>query len=143
MSAAFGRSDVIYSVRLFDYIPDEYLIPLLQGLRETLNPSGVVYIAFKDMLLYDKAEYQWLVDWYFFQRTEDDCRQLFVAAGYEMDQVQVTRDSIGVIMNFLYRDKVQGAVRVDQPEQLPTAQHVDSASQSVGDVAVHSANHPN
>jgi extracellular factor (EF) 3-hydroxypalmitic acid methyl ester biosynthesis protein len=138
----FGRSDVIYSVGLFDYVPDEYLIPLLQGLRETLNPGGVVYIAFKDMLLYDKAEYQWLVDWYFFQRTENDCRRLFAAAGYDMEQIQVARDSIGVIMNFLYRDKVPGAVRVDQPEQLPAAQHVES-SQSVSDVAAHSTNQTN
>jgi extracellular factor (EF) 3-hydroxypalmitic acid methyl ester biosynthesis protein len=139
----FGQSDIIYSIGLCDYIPDEYLIPLVQGLRETLKPGGVVYIAFKDTLLYDKAEYQWLLDWYFFPRTEEDCLRVFASAGYDTDQISVTRDSIGVIMNFLYRDKVPGAVRVDQAEQLPTAQHVDSTSQPVGDVAAHSANHPN
>ena len=137
----FGRSDVIYSVGLCDYIPDEYLIPLLQGLRESLNPGGVVYIAFKDMLLYDKAEYQWLVDWFFFQRTEEDCLRLFASAGYDMDEMTVTRDPIGVIMNFMFRDKVGATVRVDQPEQLPAAQRLDQASQPVADVVTSLANH--
>jgi extracellular factor (EF) 3-hydroxypalmitic acid methyl ester biosynthesis protein len=134
----FGASDIIYSIGLCDYIPDEYLIPLMQGLRESLKPGGVVYIAFKDTLLYDKAEYQWLLDWYFFPRTEEDCLRVFATAGYDVSQIEVTRDSIGVIMNFLCRDKVADAIRVDQPEQLPTAQHVDSPAQAVGDVA---ANH--
>ncbi len=138
----FGTQDIVYSIGLCDYIPDEYLIPLLQGLRESLKPGGVVYIAFKDTLLYDKAEYQWLLDWYFFPRTEGDCLRLFAAAGYDVSQIEVTRDTIGVIMNFLCRDKVAGAVRVDQPEQLPAAQHVESP-QSVSDVAAHSANPTN
>jgi extracellular factor (EF) 3-hydroxypalmitic acid methyl ester biosynthesis protein len=137
----FGRSDVIYSVGLCDYIPDEFLIPLLQGWRESLNPGGVVYVAFKDQHLYDKAEYQWLVDWYFLQRTEEDCLRLFAEAGYDVSQIEVTRDAIGVIMNFLCRDKVAGAGRVDQPEELPAAQHIDPASQPVADVATQSASH--
>lgn len=134
----FGRSDIIYSVGLCDYIPDEFLIPLLRGLRETLNPGGVVYIAFKDMLLYDKAEYQWLVDWYFLQRTEDDCRRIFSEAGYDVNEIQVGRDAVGVIMNFLYRDKVAGAVRVDHPEQLPAAKHADASAKPVD---VHHSSH--
>src|SRR5690606_19762114 len=62
----FGRPDIIYSVGLCDYIPDEYLVPMLRGWRETLSPGGVVYVAFKDKHLYEAAEYQWMVDWYFF-----------------------------------------------------------------------------
>jgi extracellular factor (EF) 3-hydroxypalmitic acid methyl ester biosynthesis protein len=130
----FGRADVIYSVGLCDYIPDEYLIPLLAGWRETLKPGGVVYVAFKDMYLYDKTEYQWLTDWYFFQRDEEDCRKLFAAAGYDMNEMSMARDPIGVIMNFLYRDKVPQGVRVDQPQQLPISQHVDSASKPIANV---------
>ncbi|HEY2828168.1 MAG TPA: class I SAM-dependent methyltransferase [Pirellulales bacterium] len=129
----FGQSDIVYSIGLCDYIPDEYLIPLMQGLRESIKPGGVVYIAFKDTLLYDKAEYQWLLDWYFFPRTEEDCLRVFATAGYDVSQIEVTRDSIGVIMNFLCRDKVADTVRVDAPEQLPTAQHVEAASPQIGD----------
>src|SRR4029078_10622503 len=83
----FGRSDIIYSVGLCDYIPDEFLIPLLRGWRESAADGGVVYVAFKDTMLYDKTEYQWLTDWYFFQRTEEECRRLFEQAGYDMSAV--------------------------------------------------------
>ena len=66
------------------------------------------------MLLYDKTEYQWLMDWYFFQRTEDDFRRILVEAGYNLDQIETTRDAVGVIINFLYRDKAPAAVRIDK-----------------------------
>jgi SAM-dependent methyltransferase len=126
----FGRSDIIYSVGLCDYIPDEYLIPLLKGWRESLADGGVVYLAFKDMLLYDKTEYQWLMDWYFFQRTEDDFRRILVEAGYNLDQIETTRDAIGVIINFLYRDKAPAAVRIDKAEQPALPQQVSTPDAS-------------
>ncbi|HTQ40886.1 MAG TPA: class I SAM-dependent methyltransferase [Pirellulales bacterium] len=137
----FGRSDVIYSVGLCDYIPDEYLIPLLTGWRETLNPGGVVYVAFKDTKLYDKTEYQWLADWYFFQRTTEECRQLFVLAGYDMSGVTVTRDPIGVIINFICRDKAPVAVRIDPAQEQPTAQHVDPVANSENAIVAPSQGH--
>ena len=113
----FGRSDIIYSVGLCDYIPDEYLVPLLKGWRESLADGGVVYLAFKDMLLYDKTEYQWLMDWYFFQRREEDFLRLLAEAGYDLGQIETSRDAIGVIINFLYRDKAPSIVRIDKAGQ--------------------------
>lgn len=101
--AKFGRPDVIYSVGLCDYIPDDFMIRILRGWREALADGGVVYVAFKDQLLYNKAVYQWLVDWHFYQRTEEDCLRLYQEAGYEMDGIEVQRDGDGVIMNFIAR----------------------------------------
>ena len=124
----FGRSDIIYSVGLCDYIADKYLIPLLQGWRESLAPGGTVYVAFKDSRRYHTQEYQWLVDWYFLQRTEEDCRNLFAQAGYDMDQLQMERDETGIIMNFLAQTKVPAFVRVDQPSGVSHVQHGDVAA---------------
>jgi extracellular factor (EF) 3-hydroxypalmitic acid methyl ester biosynthesis protein len=115
----FGRSDIIYSVGLCDYIPDEFLVPLLKGWRESLADAGVVYVAFKDALLYDKTEYQWLTDWYFFQRTEDDCRRLFEQAGYDMESMETTRDATHVIINFIGRIREAVATRFDRVQKLP------------------------
>jgi len=123
----FGASDIIYSIGLCDYIPDEYLIPLLAGWRESLSDGGVVYVAFKDCLLYDKTEYQWLMDWYFFQRTEQDCRNLFLAAGYDANEIETSRDATGVIINFLCRSSTSEIVRVDNPQEHPLSQHLDTA----------------
>jgi SAM-dependent methyltransferase len=126
----FSRSDIIYSVGLCDYIPDEYLVPLMKGWRESLADGGVVYLAFKDMLLYDKTEYQWLMDWYFFQRTEEDFRRLFTKAGYDLGQIETSRDAIGVIINFLYRDKAASVVRVDSAEQPAIPQQANAPDSS-------------
>jgi extracellular factor (EF) 3-hydroxypalmitic acid methyl ester biosynthesis protein len=123
----FGLSDVIYSVGLCDYIPDEYLIPLLAGWRQSLADGGIVYVAFKDCLLYDKTEYQWLMDWYFFQRTEQDCRKLFLAAGFEPSEIETSRDATGVIINFLCRSTTTEIVRVDNPQERPLARHLEGA----------------
>ena len=102
----FGRPDVIYSIGLLDYIPDKHLVGLLQGLRETVRPGGVVFASFKDQLRYDKAEYQWFVDWFFFQRTEAQCRDLMLAAGFDGSCLKSRRDSSGIIVNFVGRTPV-------------------------------------
>jgi len=112
----FGRADIIYSVGLFDYLPDKHLIPMLAGLRESVNEDGVVYAAFKDCRRYDKTEYQWHVDWYFYQRTEEECIDLFAQAGYDMSALEVARDSTGVILNFLGRMKPARILRADQAQ---------------------------
>lgn len=101
--AKFGRSDVIYSVGLCDYIPDDFMIRILRGWRESLDEGGVVYVAFKDRHRYNKAVYQWLVDWHFYQRDEEDCRRLYEKAGYDLSTLEVQRDGDGVIMNFIAR----------------------------------------
>jgi hypothetical protein len=123
----FGRPDIIYSVGLCDYIPDQYLIPMLRTWRESVAEGGVVYVAFKDCLLYDKAEYQWLVDWYFYQRTENDCRRLFLEAGYDVGAMDITRDETNVIINFAQRNLVPSVARVDAAEATPPAPATDSA----------------
>jgi hypothetical protein len=59
------------------------------------------------------------VDWHFFQRREEDCRCLFEQAGYDMDRLQIARDSTGVIMNFIGWVEAGVSVRVDHPAERP------------------------
>ncbi len=113
---AFGRPDILYSVGLFDYIPDRLLIPMLHGLRDTLAEGGTLYLAFKDSDRYDKTVYQWMVDWFFFQRTVDECRDLFRQADFDMDSLEMTRDESGIIVNFIYRTIAGEHYRVDGAE---------------------------
>ena len=96
----FGSADVIYSIGLLDYLPDKQLVATLRGLRETLRPGGVAYLAFKDVNGYDPCEYQWFVDWFFFERDERQCRELLCAAGFSDNQLSMSRDETKIIMNF-------------------------------------------
>lgn len=129
----FGRSDFIYSVGLCDYIPDKFLIKMLSGWRESLAPDGIVYVAFKDCTKYVAAEYQWHVDWHFFERTEEDCRNLFLAAGYDVDTMTMSRDDSGIIMNFVARPAAS-AVKAKLLEP-----HIDSRAAQLSAVPQHEA----
>jgi extracellular factor (EF) 3-hydroxypalmitic acid methyl ester biosynthesis protein len=112
----FGSCDIIYSIGLCDYIPDKYLVPMLRGLRDSLNRNGVLYVALKDADRYDKTEYQWHVDWHFYQRTEENCLRLFRQAGFHDGALEMARDETGVIMNFTARVKRPTRLRVDVPK---------------------------
>jgi hypothetical protein len=126
----FGRPDILYSVGLCDYIPDKHLIPMLRAWRESVHDDGLVYVAFKDSRRYTTPEYQWLVDWYFYQRTEEECHQLFLDAGYPEPTLNMTRDATGVILNYVGRVPAGSIVRVDEAQKLPRApqQTPDSAA---------------
>lgn len=122
----FGRYDIIYSIGLFDYIPDEPLIGILRTLREMLNDEGVAYINFKDCEKYDKTPYQWLMDWHFFQRNVADCERLFAAAGYDVAKMEQTRDDSGVIVNFVSR-AISESIRIDGAETIAPSQPTEMA----------------
>jgi hypothetical protein len=112
----FGAPDIVYSVGLCDYIPDEIMVRLLRGWRETIADGGVIYVAFKDCRRYMATRYQWLVDWNFFQRTEADCVRLFDEAGYDIAEMELVRDcDSGAIMNFISRAAQPALLRVDAP----------------------------
>jgi extracellular factor (EF) 3-hydroxypalmitic acid methyl ester biosynthesis protein len=109
----FGSFDLIYSVGLFDYLSDRHLVDILSGLRDTLNPDGVLYIAFKDTRQYDKTPYQWHLDWFFFQRTHEDVLDLYRQAGFDVDAIETSRDETGIIINFISRPVRSRIERVD------------------------------
>ena len=117
--ANFGRADIIYSVGLCDYLSDNVLVPILRGWGESLREDGLVYVAFKDAQRYETPEYQWLVDWFFLQRTEPECRQLFAGAGYDMEHLELDRDVTGVILDYVGRSLARQIVRVDSADELP------------------------
>jgi SAM-dependent methyltransferase len=127
----FGEPDIIYSVGLCDYIPDQIMIRLLRGWHETVAAGGVIYVAFKDCLRYNSAPYQWLVDWHFFQRTESDCLRLFAQAGYHVEDMEMVRDDdLGTIMNFISRAPAAPQHRLDRAAEV-AAPRSQSASDPV------------
>lgn len=114
----FGAVDLIYSVGLCDYIPDGIMIRILRGWRESVAEGGIVYVAFKDSLTYVASEYQWHADWHFYQRTEEDCLNLFREAGYDVENMEISRDASGIIINFVSRIGVLGDKRSDGTHEL-------------------------
>lgn len=95
----FGRQDIIYSVGYFDYLPDDFLIKLLNSLYKLLLPGGKLIAAFKDANRYRPQLYHWLVNWDgFLQRTEDDFERLLHYAKIPEGAVSMTRVDSGSIV---------------------------------------------
>lgn len=98
----YGEFTTIYSAGLFDYVKSEHLVRLLAGLYGTLARGGILIAPFKDAARYETFDYHWLVNWHFFiQRSEDQIRRLFAAAGVPPEYLKVTRDDSGVILFFV------------------------------------------
>ena len=95
---AYGKFDLIYSIGLYDYLRDETLVQVLRGTAGMLADQGQYLIAFKDCDRYDCTEYQWAVDWYFYQRTEAQCRKLLEES--QLQILSMDRDPSGVVMLF-------------------------------------------
>lgn len=95
----FGKQDIIYSVGLFDYLPDEFLTKLLRALHTLLNPGGKLIAAFKDASKYRSQDYHWLVDWDgFLQRKGDDFRRILSEATIPSSSIEEMREESGVIV---------------------------------------------
>lgn len=88
----FGMQDIIYSVGYFDYLPDDFLIKLLNSLYKLLNPGGKLIAAFKDVNRYRPQLYHWLVNWDgFLQRTEGDFERIFHYSDIPEEALSMTR----------------------------------------------------
>jgi SAM-dependent methyltransferase len=95
----FGTQDVIYSVGYFDYLPDDFLVKLLNTLYKMLNPGGKLIAAFKDTNRYRPHIYHWLVDWDGFkQRTIPEFDHLLQLAEIPRSTWSMTRVKSGSII---------------------------------------------
>lgn len=98
----FGTQDIIYSVGYFDYLPDDFLVKMLNALYMLLNPGGKLIAAFKDANRYKAQPYHWIVDWDgFLQRNEDYFDRLLTQAGIPGGALSVTREKSGVIIFYV------------------------------------------
>jgi len=98
----FGLQDIIYSVGYFDYLPDDFLVKLLNTLYKLLNPGGSLIMAFKDAARYRSQVYHWLVDWDGFkQRVVPDFDRVLHLAEIPSSALSVTRAGSGTIIFYL------------------------------------------
>ncbi len=98
-TAEFGPQDIIYSVGFFDYLPDDFLVKLLNALYGLLNEGGKLIMAFKDAERYPSQAYHWLLDWDGFrQRRIADFERILKQADIPAGALTTARDRSGTIM---------------------------------------------
>ena len=91
------QPDLIYSIGLFDYLPDKIIISLLANLLNLLRESGMIIFAHKDYTLYNPRIADWFCDWRYYSRTQKDFDKIFVALGIEPKSVSFSREKDGYI----------------------------------------------
>ncbi len=97
--AEFGYQDLIYSVGFFDYLPDDFLVKMLNALYGLLSPGGKLLMAFKDADRYASQAYHWLLDWDgFLQRRTPDFERILKEANIPAESLTTTRDRTGSIL---------------------------------------------
>ena len=95
----FGRQDLIYSVGYFDYLPDDFLVKLMNSLYKLLSPGGKLIASFKDANRYNFHVFHWLVNWDgFLQRTEADFERIFNSTEIPSKALLVERVESGSIL---------------------------------------------
>lgn len=130
----FGRPNILYSVGLLDYLPDDLLLDMLAGWRQTVSDDGVVYVAFKDCDYYDHTPYQWHLDWHFLQRTEEQFRLLLAAAGFAPERTLMLRDRSKMILHFFCYMQEVPQLRFDvggKRLQVPATSRVSQATAAI------------
>ncbi len=100
--ASFGKTDIIYSTGLFDYLPSEFLAKMLGSLYRLLHREGTLIASFKDAEKYRHQDFHWFVDWTgFLQRTEQEFLSILDEAGIPRSAIREERDATGIIIFYL------------------------------------------
>lgn len=94
-----GDFDLVYCTGLYDFINDKALLQLFSDVSRLLNKGGRHLFSLKDSNQYNITSCEWIVNWSFYQRTEQDCRLLMEKSGLNIEKMW--RDRTSVMMFFL------------------------------------------
>jgi 16S rRNA G966 N2-methylase RsmD len=75
-SKQYGMQDLIYSIGVADYLPDEFCKELFQSSFRLLNKKGLFVVAFKLTKRYKSLCSDWLCDWHFYERSKQEVIKL-------------------------------------------------------------------
>ncbi|MFH1361113.1 MAG: class I SAM-dependent methyltransferase [bacterium] len=89
--------DLIYSIGLFDYLPDRILIKLLENLLVLLKDDGLLVFAHKDYTHYNPRIADWFCDWKYYSRTQQDFETIFKSIGIDISTISFSREKDGYI----------------------------------------------
>jgi|SRR3990167_2887511 len=83
--------DLIYSNGLFDYLDEGIATRLISNLKKLLKRNGIIVISnVRDKYSSPSAGWmEWVAEWYLIYRTEDELKNIFKAAGFSHNDLQI------------------------------------------------------
>jgi trans-aconitate methyltransferase len=88
--------DVIYSVGLFDYLPDKAAVAVLNWMYTHLAPGGTVIVGNVQPANPTRTYMDVLLDWKLIHRSVDQLRQLFSKSRFGETPLRVECEAAGV-----------------------------------------------
>lgn len=100
------RYDPICSTGLFDYLDYRISVRLVSKLRRLLAPGGALAISdvrdkFSNPSIYFM---EWVADWSFIYRDDDEFRQIFLDAGFSGDDLTCQYEQQGIMQHTVSRN---------------------------------------
>ena len=91
-----SKQHLIYSIGLFDYLPDRVALAVLNWTHGQLHSEGTLLIGNVDAANPSRAYMDHLLDWRLIHRSANQLRQLVARSHFGEQAVRVTRDATGV-----------------------------------------------
>lgn len=85
------KYDLIYSMGLFDYLEEKLAIRLIRNLRNLLKKNGMLIVSnytVKDNNI-SACLMEWIAEWNLIYRSEEEFRELFIAAGFKPNELRL------------------------------------------------------
>ncbi|HPV41136.1 MAG TPA: class I SAM-dependent methyltransferase [Spirochaetota bacterium] len=98
--------DIVYTIGLADYIPDQPLKSLIAFFFSLLNPGGRLIIAHKDSKNYSPLAPDWWCDWTFHLRNEAEVVDIVKSSGMDKFNLSIVRETTTNIIFFIMIEKV-------------------------------------
>jgi hypothetical protein len=97
--------DLVYTIGLADYIPDQALRDLIAFLFSVVKPGGKLVFAHKDSKNYSPLAPDWWCDWTFHLRDMQETINLVETSGIRDFNLSVVRETDTNIIFFIILEK--------------------------------------
>lgn len=88
--------DLIWSAGMFDYLNDKLFVYLLKRMKTWLKPNGKIIVGNFSCYNPSRSYMEVFGEWHLQHRSENQLIDLALKAGYEMNQIHIGRESLGV-----------------------------------------------
>jgi len=91
--------DLIFSLGLFDYLDERLAQRLIGALKGLLKPNGVLFVANFGEKYQNPSFYflEWVGEWQLIYRSEEEFRNIFLAAGFDKENLRTEFEQQGII----------------------------------------------
>jgi len=97
-SLDLSDQDLVYSIGLIDYFSDKFVIQLLNYIHDLLRPGGKVILGNFHVNDPCKAFGDYVLDWRFTRRTEEDMNRLYAASRFGQPCSRIRFEESGINM---------------------------------------------